>query len=369
MDKYTNILAQYGYSETDIQVKLGSIWQNMFENENSVYFESENDMGYIVDTGNNDVRTEGMSYGMMLAVQYDRQDIFDRLWRWVMAYMYLDEGQHQHYFAWSVDPNGVKNAVGPAPDGEEYFAMALFLASNRWGDREGIFNYKHQACLLLKYCIHQGTDYPGYSMWDLNNHLIKFVPEADYTDPSYHLPHFYDFFAQMSDENDRPFWRQAAIASRSYLKKAMNSKTGLSPEYSYYDGQPYFPSLEHHDFFSDAYRTSLNVALDSEWNGRDPVLTERLQQLQKFFATTANGLESHVFAVNGQDTGKIIRHPVGLMATLAATSLGVPDTPNAHYFVEQFWNLPMRTGELRYYDNFLYAFSFLALSGHYRNNW
>ena len=34
--------------------------------------------------------------------------------------------------------------------------------------------------------------------------------------------------------------------------------------------------------------------------------------------------------------------------------------------VEKFWNTPLRTGDRRYYDNFLYMFAMLALSGNYR---
>ena len=35
-------------------------------------------------------------------------------------------------------------------------------------------------------------------------------------------------------------------------------------------------------------------------------------------------------------------------------------------WVERFWNEPLRTGDRRYYDNCLYLFAFLALSGRYR---
>jgi oligosaccharide reducing-end xylanase len=58
---------------------------------------------------------------------------FDRLWKWTKTYMYLETGTHQGYFAWSCGLDGKKNSQGPAPDGEEYFAMALFFASRRWG--------------------------------------------------------------------------------------------------------------------------------------------------------------------------------------------------------------------------------------------
>ena len=41
--------------------------------------------------------------------------------------MYMAEGENEGYFAWSCAIDGTKNAYGPAPDGEEFFAMALSL--------------------------------------------------------------------------------------------------------------------------------------------------------------------------------------------------------------------------------------------------
>lgn len=39
------------------------------------------DMGCLEDPGNHDVRTEGMSYGMMMCVQLDMKEEFDRIWK------------------------------------------------------------------------------------------------------------------------------------------------------------------------------------------------------------------------------------------------------------------------------------------------
>ena len=39
---------------------------------------------------------------------------------------------------------------------------------------------------------------------------------------------------------------------------------------------------------------------------------------------------------------------------------------NALRCVRQFWETPLRKGDRRYYDNCLYMFAFLALSGNYR---
>ena len=78
------------------------------------------------DTGNDDARTEGMSYGMMMAVQMNRKDIFDRIWKWAKKNMYMERGPNAGYFCWSNKPDGSKNADGPAPDGEE-IPMPLHL--------------------------------------------------------------------------------------------------------------------------------------------------------------------------------------------------------------------------------------------------
>ena len=96
-------------------------------------------MAYLEDTGNNDARTEGMSYGMMMCVQLDWKAEFDRIWKWAKTYMWMEEGENEGYFAWSCKVTGEKNSHGPAPDGEEFFAMALFFALPQMGRRRGDF--------------------------------------------------------------------------------------------------------------------------------------------------------------------------------------------------------------------------------------
>jgi len=72
-----------------------------------------------------------------------------------------------------------------------------------------------------------------------------------------------------------------------------------------------------------------------------------------------------VYAVDGTVIDEPALHPVGLLATNAAASLASTG-PHNKTFVDKFWNLPVRQGKRRYYDNCLYLFSLLALSGKYR---
>ncbi len=370
---YRNVFAEIGVSQEEIDRKLEEIIQTFFygSEEERIYHSVGEDMGYLMDTGNYDARTEGMSYGMMMCVQLDMKEEFDRIWKWSKTYMYMTEGWSEGYFAWSCRTDGTRNADGAAPDGEEFYAMALFFASHRWGDGEGIFNYSGQAREILRACLHKGENgRPGHPMWNRENHQILFVPGCDYTDPSYHLPHFYELFALWADEEDRAFWKEAAKASRVYLAKACHPVTGLSAEYAEFDGSPMSRPIpwtkDRHDwFYSDAYRTVANIGLDYEWFGKDEGQRAAADRVQKFLIEDCRKGSYHIYEVDGRLAGETALHPVGITATTAQGALAASGEL-AGEWAARFWNMPLRTGERRYYDNCLYIFAFLALSGRYR---
>ena len=136
-DNYRNLFNEYlGISQQQTDRKMEQIWNHFFVNEKTkVYYESDDNTAYIYDTGNQDVRTEGMSYGMMICVQLDKQAEFDKLWRWAKKYMLYTSGKWSGYYAWHCTPRGVKIGKEPscASDGEIYFITSLFFASHRWG--------------------------------------------------------------------------------------------------------------------------------------------------------------------------------------------------------------------------------------------
>ncbi|MDL2301599.1 xylanase [Lachnospiraceae bacterium OttesenSCG-928-D06] len=372
-NNYRNLFGEMGISEKEIAERLEEIKQSFFygaEGE-KVYYPVGNDMAYIVDTGNNDARTEGMSYGMMICVQLNMKEEFDRLWKWSKTYMWMEEGVNEGYFAWSCQRDGTKNSYGPAPDGEEYFAMALFFASHRWGNGSGIFNYEQEAKDILHACLEKGNGIrAGAPMWNLDNHQILFVPGSDFTDPSYHLPHFYELFALWAYEEDREFFKEAANASREYLIKACHPVTGFSAEYAEFDGRPMSRELPgrtdvHDKFYSDSYRTIGNIALDYEWFGIDIGQCKAAGRMQEFLWEDGVNENYHTYEIDGSIADPSVLHPVAITATVAQASLA-SDSKKSMEWVKRFWNLPLRSGNRRYYDNCLYFFAFLALSGNYR---
>ena len=378
--KYRNVFLECGYSKEEIQERVEKTFETIFygTEEERFYHEVGEDMAYVEDTGNHDVRTEGMSYAMMVCVQMNRKEEFDRLWKWVRTYMYIPKGPGKNYFAWSCGTDGTWNSDGPAPDGEEFFAMSLFFAWRRWGDGEGIFEYSKEARAILKECVHKGE--PGQlgdSMWDAKNHLIKFIPNCDFSDPSYHLPHFYELFAKWANPEDREFWKEAAKASRDYLHKACHPKTGLSAEYADYDGTPHKGHQEifgRHDwYYSDAYRTIANIGLDYEWFGIDEGQYEAPEKLLRFLDARWDEDPFEIYEVDGTSLHEPALHPVGLQVTTTQGILSVLGRTKdeesiriAKKWLEEFFRMPLRKGDRRYYDNCLYFFAFLALSGNYR---
>ena len=363
---YPNYLAEIGIGDEEARARVEAAFETIFfDPEENFCHHTDEDAWCMVDTGNIDARTEGMSYGMMMCVQMDRKDIFDKLWTFTDRYMRQREGKYAGYFAWSVRLDGTHNAEGPAPDGEEYFAMALLMASARWGDGEGLFAYGEQAREILRHVVHQKELVPGGDpMWEPENKIIRFVPEMKISDPSYHLPHFYDLFAMKADEEDREFWRLAAAASRDYIAKSAHPVTGLSPEYADYDGKTVLLFRKPWVYYSDAYRVVENIALDHVWFGDHPEEDDVTTRIQDFFA--GQDLQDlRAYELDGTPQTEPAMHPTAILAVLGASSIA-SKSRHREKFLKIFAETPLRKGVRRYYDNCLYFFCLMMLTGNYR---
>lgn len=362
---YPNYLSRIGISDEEALARVQEAFHTIFfDPDEGFYHDVDPDSGCMEDTGNHDARTEGMSYGMMMTVQMDRKDLFDKLWCFSKRYMYIQEGPMAGYFAWSTQLDGRHNAEGPAPDGEEYYAMALFMAAARWGCGEGIYDYDAEARAILRHMVHQHELTGGGVMMHPENHYILFVPGSPFSDPSYHLPHFYELFALKADEEDRAFWKEAAEASRRYIALSAHPVTGMNAEYAEFDGTPRLMFRKPYAYYSDAYRVAENIALDTVWFGRHEALSAVVTRLQDFFADKPESSFA-AYDLDGTAHDEPAMHPVAITAVLGAASIA-SDSPWADEQLRRFWHTPLRRGHRRYYDNCLYFFCLLMLSGQYR---
>ena len=226
--EYRNLFKEYlGKSDEDIQARLDAAWNQLFYGDDDferIYYPVGEDMAYIKDIGNGDVRTEGMSYGMMIAVQLDKQEEFDRLWKWAKTYMYQSDGPYQGYFAWHCSPDGEKLDSNPASDGEEWFATALLFASDRWGNgrESSIIKPRRRRSWMRCSTRRIRKSDLATNMFNLEHKQVVFVPkigrDSSFTDPSYHLPAYYELWSRAANQ-DQDFWKQAAQTSRDILQK------------------------------------------------------------------------------------------------------------------------------------------------------
>jgi oligosaccharide reducing-end xylanase len=369
--QYRNLFEEYrNKSDAEVQAKIDAAWDQLFygnDNLERVYYPVGKDMAYIEDIGNGDVRTEGMSYGMMIAVQLDKKEEFDRLWKWAKTYMYQSDGPYQGYFAWHCTTEGKNLDANPASDGEEWFSTALLFASNRWGDGQGIFNYQAQAQEILHTMLHKEDQANGVAtnMFNIENKQVVFVPMAgpasSFTDPSYHLPAYYELWARWA-QADNQFWVEAAKTSREFFKKVANPQTGLMPDYANFNGMPYGTD-DHKDFRFDAWRTLSNIAVDYAWFAADPWQVEQSNRVLQFLASQGIGAYPNQFSLDGAPLSG--DHSTGLVSMAAVAALAA-DRETGEPFVQALWDTQIPSGKWRYYDGMLYMLGMLHVSGNFK---
>jgi oligosaccharide reducing-end xylanase len=358
-----------GKSEAELDAKLEAAWAHFFLGDGDsqrLYYPVGPDLAYIADIGSGDVRSEGMSYGMMLAVQLDKRAEFDRLWQWANRYMRHTAGPRQGYFAWQCKFDGTVIDPGSASDGEEWFAMALFFASHRWGNGEGIFNYGAEAQTLLRDMLHKRSTAEIAPIFERTARQVVFAPTpygSQFTDPSYHLPAFYEWWARWSDNaSDRKFWSEAANVSRAFFHRAAHPATGLMPDYAFFDGRPHTAYVrDKGDFRYDAWRTLANVGLDHAWWQADPWQVEQSNRVLRFLQSHAPAIPNQ-FTLSGQPLSRDTS--LGLIA-MAAVAGHAADPALARPFVQQLWEAPPPSGRWRYYDGLLYFLGLLQAGGRF----
>jgi oligosaccharide reducing-end xylanase len=313
-----------GHTQADSDAKVAAAWSSLFNpgGAGSIYFNGPGtDESYVEDTFNNDVRTEGMSYGMMIAVQLNHQTEFDRLWTFVKNHMAQGTGQ----IAWHVSTSGSKLSSGGAPDGDEYFATALIFAHTRWGDTSGKYNYGTEAQWVLNLL--------RTMEFNQTQHIVEFVAGAGTTDGSYVLPAFYQVWACFDTAN-AAFWNSAVTAGRMFFHNAADAN-GVIGDQSQFSGQTTVGAG------SDAIRCVANIMMDHNFFAADAWQTMTYAPAYASYETT------HANGVAQQSCNSLLGF--GLPA-----STGKP-------FVDKLWstNTPGRD----YWNGVLYMLALVHVSG------
>lgn len=353
-----------GKTDEEIQAKMDQLWDHYFKGDNNskVYYDKGNE-AYILDVNNRDVRSEGMSYGMMIAVQTGHKEEFDKLWNWAKNHMWHKSGGWDGYFAWQRNESGSGGDDNCAPDGEMYFMMSLLFAANRWNDSK----YMDDAQYILKKMWDNGQ----HSLFNPQHYVITFQPqgnENNFSDPSYDLPAYVDLFARWSTSNQDK-WSKAAKATRDHLYKSSNTKSGLFSDYNNFDGTPHGVSYNGNaeKYMYDAMRCAMNFGMDYYLFGADSARQEEMaRRIIDFFEK--DGYKHARFNWDGSNPQE--QYTLGETGANAVAAMALMNDSKYNDAVKKnlkmAWDGNLMTGQYRYYDGLVHYLAMLHLSGTFK---
>jgi len=229
----------------------------------------------------NSTVSEGIAYGMLIAVYMNDQPLFDGLWKYEQ--LWLDKNG---LMDWYISGNGKDRlGTGAASDADEDMAWALVMADRQWGGKgslndtylniakhqiEQVYNTEIQDDKLLK----PGDGWGGWST----------------VNASYFAPSYYRVFAKVSG-NDK--WNQVLQTSYDTLAKTLNAANGnvdngLVPAWSTSDGQPNSGAFQNGppsptNYQYDSCRTPFRIGLDYCHFG-EPRAQSYVAKTSQFFA-------------------------------------------------------------------------------------
>jgi oligosaccharide reducing-end xylanase len=142
----------------------------------------------------------------------------------------------------------------------------------------------------------------------------------------------------------------------------VHPQTGLTPNYSYFDGTPYADEYNG-NFRYDAFRVGANVGMDYVWFAPSTWHVEQSNRLLRFFAS--EGMQDYKAEYTLDGKPEVGHRSPGLIATNAVAALAA-DRTVGEPFVQALWDLPVPTGQYRYYDGLLMMLGLLQVSGNFR---
>ena len=204
--------------------------------------------------------SEGIGYGMLIAVYMGDQALFDDLWRYEQGW--LDDNGLMN---WYINAAGTMVlGTGGATDADEDMAFALLMADRQWGGSGAIGKTYLQAA----------KDQIG-KIWNLEIWDYKLIKpgdtwgDASSINISYFAPAYYRLFARVDTANTTN-WNMALQASYDTLALALNSGSGnqangLVPAWCDSNGSPNPGAIMTGapiNYQYDACRTPFRIGMD-----------------------------------------------------------------------------------------------------------
>lgn len=309
--------------------------------------------------------SEGIAYGMIIAVMLDQQELFDGLWKYAMAWF-----NRNGLMDWYIAPDGSRTlGVGGATDSDEDMAYALIQAHRQWGGQGSLDeSYLSHARRQIDRVFELEVD---HERWP-----DMLLPGDDWRgknvfNPSYFAPHQYRLFGEVSGNVagwQRVIHRGYQIVENSLNASSGNSDNGLVPAWCDADGTPVeaFPgAMQNYQY--DSARLPFRIAQDWAYS-QDPRARAYLARVSRFFVGIGaeNIVDGYTLRGEPAPDPKVRRPSPGSAVFVGCAAAGATHDPRYLDFVEAAYQR-VRTGELlarsRYYNHSWTVLSLLFLTG------
>jgi endo-1,4-beta-D-glucanase Y len=313
----------------------------------------------------NSTVSEGIAYGMILAVFMDDQPLFDNLWQY--AQLHLNGNK---LMIWLIDSNGNPGiegsgmpASGSATDADEDMAWALALAAQKWGTSATVGSYKSLAVSLIGRIYTSEAD----TRYDLLNAGDSWGTTFAWN-PSYFAPYEYRVFAKL-DTAHADGWNKIIDKGYQVLAASQNASSGLVPAWTDTSGKPSAAwSGGPTNYQYDAVRVPFRIAIDYCEYG-DTRAAAILQKFTTFFSGVGAANIVDGYALDGTPQPEHTS-PAGVQSALfvGAAGVGAMSTTNAAFVSGVYQRITTQPDTLMlpvsYYYNLSWkVFTLLIMTG------
>ncbi len=313
----------------------------------------------------NSTVSEGIAYGMLIAVMFDDQPLFDAFWQYALHFL-----NSNGLMSWYIAPDGsAALGSGGATDSDEDMAWALVMAHRQWAGkgalRESYLSHaQRQIERLWEFEVDHGS-WPGMLLpgdeWRGQNVF----------NPSYFAPHQYRLFGEIS--GDRQGFQQVIdrgyeIVNASLNPANGNRENGLVPAWCDASGTPVeaFPGAMM-NYQSDSARLPFRLGQDWAYH-QEPRARAYLAKVSAFFAGIGAEQIGDGYNLSGaaEPDPRAPQPNPGSAVFVGSAAVGAQHDPRYLPFIESAYQR-VRTGKLlarsRYYNHCWTVLSLLMLSG------
>lgn len=309
--------------------------------------------------------SEGIAYGMLIAVMFDDQPLFDDFWSYAQLFF-----NKSGLMDWYIAPDGNSRlGVGAATDADEDMAWALVMAHRQWGGPQ------HQRYLDAAKRVIEAiyTTEVDHDEWP--NLLI---PGDDWRgrdvfNPSYFAPNQFRVFGEITGQ--RASWERVIDTGYRVLFRSLdpalgNVDNGLVPAWCTSNGEPVeaFPGAQT-NYQYDSARTPFRLVQDYQ-TSREPRAVEYLAKISDFFAGIGADHIVDGYALDGSpapDPKASLPNP-GSAVFVGCAGAGAMFDPKYQAFIDAAYRR-LRGGRLlarsRYYNHCWTVLSLLMLTGNF----